>query len=529
MVALAKAMNYYHPNFEAWPNVVMPGFFDTAPQIRAMLQLDNVAFVPIVEPSKLPDFETFMYEYFGSEPAIPNNTGTHNFGRGVYATDPSNPNRTYHDTTGKTLLFDSPNEILTPVLQLLTSRGTNDSQYTFNIHSNVRTGTAIDRILACSATQTNYTVASKSCGWFANSLPLPDVPTNPDFPPEDFASAALMPIYLGQNTSQLVGFIGTAISWHSVLLQTFTGLGGYELVISSENVTFTYYLSFGAATLKGLGDLHDRKFDSYGRATELTVTGACLTNESPDVVYLYPTDAFFERYRTSRGNYIGAAVGLIVGLLGTIFILYDFLVRRETHRKAKMLDSKRKFVRFISHEIRTPLNSVHLGLELLVEELKNMAHTFASFSSSPFLAATSSAELFQSVRESLANWLELAADLMGNSESAVDVLNDLLNYDKIEMGTLRLDFAAVAVAPGGEVCSGVLPAGPAARHPAPPAGCLLGFPLERFQQIGEMAGCGGHASAGGDRGQQPHCADYAQPPLQRAQVHPGGWHHHRAK
>ena len=34
---------------------------------------------------------------------------------------------------------------------------------------------------------------------------------------------------------------------------------------------------------------------------------------------------------------------------------------------------------------------------------------------------------------------------MSNSSAAEDVLDDLLNYDKIEMGTLRLEFSAVPI------------------------------------------------------------------------------------
>ncbi len=45
----------------------------------------------------------------------------------------------------------------------------------------------------------------------------------------------------------------------------------------------------------------------------------------------------------------------------------------------------------------------------------------------------------------LRSWQELSTEMMGNSESAVDVLNDLLNYDKIEMGTLRLEFGVVSI------------------------------------------------------------------------------------
>jgi two-component system cell cycle sensor histidine kinase PleC len=47
--------------------------------------------------------------------------------------------------------------------------------------------------------------------------------------------------------------------------------------------------------------------------------------------------------------------------------------------------------------------------------------------------------------ETVANWIQLTNDVVSSSEAAVDVLNDLLNYDKIEMGTLRLEFSSIPI------------------------------------------------------------------------------------
>jgi signal transduction histidine kinase len=41
--------------------------------------------------------------------------------------------------------------------------------------------------------------------------------------------------------------------------------------------------------------------------------------------------------------------------------------------------------------------------------------------------------------------LDLSEDILSNSHSAVDVLNDLLNYDKIENGTLHLEISVVPI------------------------------------------------------------------------------------
>ena len=43
------------------------------------------------------------------------------------------------------------------------------------------------------------------------------------------------------------------------------------------------------------------------------------------------------------------------------------------------------------------------------------------------------------------DWLELANDMSGNNDSAVEVLSDLLNFDKIETGRLSLEFSIVSI------------------------------------------------------------------------------------
>ena len=86
---------------------------------------------------------------------------------------------------------------------------------------------------------------------------------------------------------------------------------------------------------------------------------------------LYPTNALFQTYSTANPSI--AAVGSVCIILFTsiLFMLYDFMVRKEFTTKDKLLESKRRFVRFISHEVRTPLNSVTMGISLLQDECAN--------------------------------------------------------------------------------------------------------------------------------------------------------------
>jgi hypothetical protein len=52
------------------------------------------------------------------------------------------------------------------------------------------------------------------------------------------------------------------------------------------------------------------------------------------------------------------------------------------------------------------------------------------------LEAVPPAQLLQEVQAALLNWIDLAADVQGNTSAAVDVLNDMLQYDKVRGGSL---------------------------------------------------------------------------------------------
>ena len=80
---------------------------------------------------------------------------------------------------------------------------------------------------------------------------------------------------------------------------------------------------------------------------------------------------------------------------------------------------KKRFVRYISHEIRTPLNAVSLGLRYLSDELPKYIQD------------------------------QDILDTVATSQSAcavsVNTLTDLLTFDKIEDGELKLDRQEISV------------------------------------------------------------------------------------
>ena len=76
------------------------------------------------------------------------------------------------------------------------------------------------------------------------------------------------------------------------------------------------------------------------------------------------------------------------------------------------------FVRMVSHEIRTPLNAVLVGLNIIKHELKR-AHCN---------------------EEALETW----SDVKSSCGIAVEILDNLLLYDKLEAGIMILDTEVIS-------------------------------------------------------------------------------------
>ena len=160
-------------------------------------------------------------------------------------------------------------------------------------------------------------------------------------------------------------------------------------------------------------------------------------------VTFYPNEHLDDTYRTKNPTYAAIGIASVMVLTSILFFLYDFFVRNEFQAKTDLLAAKRQFVRFISHEIRTPLNSVCMGLTLLQEEI---AMSLGYRNVEEFLTADEK-EVFR--RSKVAGkdqeWFNLAHEVQVNAQSSVDVLNDLLNYDKVESGTLELELSVIPI------------------------------------------------------------------------------------
>ena len=90
---------------------------------------------------------------------------------------------------------------------------------------------------------------------------------------------------------------------------------------------------------------------------------------------------------------------------------------------------KRVFVRLVSHEIRTPLNVVMAGLKLIDREL-----------------STQSINSNISETTNHSSILDTLGDIKLSCDAAVDLLDDLLAYEKLDAGIMVLEKTPVNVA-----------------------------------------------------------------------------------
>ena len=92
-----------------------------------------------------------------------------------------------------------------------------------------------------------------------------------------------------------------------------------------------------------------------------------------------------------------------------------------------MLDTKKSLIRFLSHEIRSPLNTINMGLSIIKNEINNNNNN--------------------SNMEFNNDMLTVVGEMENACNTSLDILNDLLTYEKIDAGILILDLQTVSALP----------------------------------------------------------------------------------
>ena len=81
-------------------------------------------------------------------------------------------------------------------------------------------------------------------------------------------------------------------------------------------------------------------------------------------------------------------------------------------------------MRYLSHEIRTPLNSVYVGLTIMLTELRRLE---------------TQGQQSMHEQDHHSSLLETALDTHKSCQSAVEILDDMILYDRITNGFISLD------------------------------------------------------------------------------------------
>ena len=452
------------PNINDWPNIAWRGFHPTVELLGKVSNIEGMAILPIIKPEQISSYENFINNYYNYDPYISRSTSFQsNFSNGTiwYADFNIYPPAYYQDRYGNTT--NSKNNILTPISQYTFSELAGPNLVSYNVHSNPLYTETIDDVIDCVTDHINEH-PFQICGGVSitNTAPAASA-VNPYPVTTDMVAIYIQPIFPADNSTILTGFALGTISWYKLLSNLFpSDVSGIDCVIETVTQTFTFHISHGIPYYIGIGDYHESSYSQYKYTKSLLKSHSSVTHAIAPayILNIYPSQKFHHQYQTNSPLRSALVMFSIFAICCTVFCLYDILTQRESNKNHAILETKRKFVRFISHEIRTPLNTVHMGMKLLEMEMNKFNkmiinnNTSLSTPTSPTAAAgvvvglvgtattvTSTNEIMKLFRTTLRSWQHLASEIIESSESAVEVLNDLLNYDKIEVGTLKLEFS----------------------------------------------------------------------------------------
>lgn len=394
------------PYSYTWPNCSIPmrNFLNISNPISDVSYLRAIAFAPIIKEDQVKQTEAYAFNFYKEQGF--SSLGIQSFGEGIYARNSSG--NIYHDVNATTL---GKHKILTPVIQI-SELDSSSKAIMYNLYSEQYRINAIDLMIECF-----YNGSIAGCSTITDIIHLVQ---DPVFRPAVLIFHPVSPRY---NTTDLVGLTYTVHNWDTIFSDSIPNfIVGIDAVLYSGTSYYTFSLNNGVASYLGAADMHDTKYDSRGEHFSFDYFSSSSVKYS---ISLYPTDKYNAQFH-SNGPIIACIISVtIIVLTSLIFFLYDFLINRQALQNELIMNTKRLFVRFISHEIRTPMNTVHVGLKLLDAEMQ--------------MAMKSGQNKDEEMIKNLESWVQLVADIEESSDSAIVVLNDLINYDKISMGGLNVE------------------------------------------------------------------------------------------
>lgn len=418
---MATLMAELFPDASDWPFVSLDGYIPISQKVASLSSSGTQAFMVVVDPSEARAFENHTKEVYRLQ-GRPDTAGYSDFGYGIWKRD-GNETKAYPD--GRIPDMDGSNSwggTRDKMVILTMHNSPGASSLLLNLYALKSRGIHIESIFDCVDAHTDNTT-SPSCPVVTDMLELVVKPGP--------AGLLFQPIFPKNDPSNFVGFATTSVHWEEVLTSTVPDyVNGLTCVVSTATSAFTYEIRNGKPNLVGDGDLHDQKYTSYAQSVVLNEIETGSVSSAVYTLTVYPTEEMFQAFSTDSPMTVALGFAGVIAMVACLFLGYDYLMRREAEQRKAILEMKRKFVRFISHEIRTPLNTVCMGLELLQAELK---------------APKGLEGDKQAAEEDINFWLNVTEDTNENAHVAVEILNDLLNYDKLETGTLELETEPVLI------------------------------------------------------------------------------------
>ena len=136
-----------------------------------------------------------------------------------------------------------------------------------------------------------------------------------------------------------LGFISVGFSWDDIISQVLPStLVGVEVVMTSPTVTVTYSVDGSKVSIKGIGDLHDRTFDTNRYAAHIYYNYTLSKLHSSDPTYtfeIYPTIKFQNLYYSNVPRNAAIAAECTIILIGILFLFYEYSI----HQNKKKLIS----------------------------------------------------------------------------------------------------------------------------------------------------------------------------------------------
>ncbi|CAB9500953.1 respiration control sensor protein ArcB [Seminavis robusta] len=460
--AMAAVMSYQFPDAAQWPNVSMVGFDDIAKSIMDVSAvnktLKHLGLCPFVTPDQLEAFEDYAYHIaFSQINDYPDHIGLRDFNgdgnltQGVHGFDADL--QIYRETNAQ-YDWDNQYNLFCPFLM----HSATHEILLMNINSMDRFGKTVEEMITCAngndlhMNMNNQTDEEQDeqdhiinmrdqlteCAILGDMMVTYDANAQPKSP----GGLVVQPIYPKNNPTQVVGLVMTIYEWEETMAALFTNsreVNGIDCVLQTETQAISYHIQQGISSVTGMGDLHDPRYTTYGQSIELTSKEVFGYTSASYTLTLYPSAEFLEVYSTT--NPLVTAIGSVCIVLFTaiLFFLYDFFVRQEFHRKQSILEAKRRFVRFVSHEVRTPLNTICMGSDLLQQEMTQYQKTQQKNQNN------NNNNKKKDLQDKLTDWSSLNQEVIANAKAAVNVLSDLLNYDKVETKSLHLELALLPI------------------------------------------------------------------------------------